>query len=277
VPDALGGSARTIRRLIDTRIGQVHVRLSQPSQTTTQPPLVMLHMTPLSSAMYDPLVPRLGADRVVIAPDRPGFGFSDQPAEPLTMAEYAAITIEVLDALGVERFDALGTHTGSVEATELAVAHPARVRSVILVAVPAYTPDELEDRRYRFAGVPAPAEDGSHLQWHWQRRFLYRQPPYDLPLLQWRLLQEFLAGGHVWWPYKAVFDYPMAERLAALRQPLLVLAPHDDLWSQTERIHRTNGLPPQARFVELPHLNLDIAYYAADEIAGLVRDFLDRG
>ena len=43
-------------------------------------------------------------------------------------------------------------------------------------------------------------------------------------------------GPNVWWPYKAVFEYPMAERLARLEQPVLVLAPHDDLWEQTERV-----------------------------------------
>jgi len=31
-------------------------------------PLVPLHMTPLSSAMYDPLLSRFGADRLALAP-----------------------------------------------------------------------------------------------------------------------------------------------------------------------------------------------------------------
>jgi pimeloyl-ACP methyl ester carboxylesterase len=264
------------RQLTSTRYGQVHVRLSgSPSAHPTRPPLVLLHMTPLSSAMYDPLLPRLGSDRLAIAPDRPGFGFSDVPSGPLSMAEYAQATLEVLDALGIERFDVLGTHTGSVEAVELASAFPSRVRTVVLVSIPAYTPAELEQRRYRLAGVPPPAVDGSHLQWHWQRRFLYRTPPYDLALFEWRLLQELLAGQNVWWPYKAVFDYPMAERLAGLVQPVLVMAPHDDLWEQTERVYLSGGLPPRARFIDLPHLGLDIAYFATDEVVELMRAFLD--
>jgi pimeloyl-ACP methyl ester carboxylesterase len=232
-------------------------------------------MTPLSGAMYEPLLPRLSGDRMVVAPDRLGFGFSDLPPRPLSMADYARSTLEVANALGIDRFDVLGTHTGSVEATELAWSQPQRVRQVALVAIPAYTPEELTERRYRLAGVPAPAEDGAHLSWHWQRRFLYRTPPFDMPLFQWRLLQELLAGRHSWWPYQAVFDYPMAERLASLQQAVLVLAPHDDLWTQTDRIRRAGGLPPRAQFVDLPHLNLDIAYSAPDEVAALVRRFLD--
>lgn len=272
MPDTLSapGTPSTRRQIIQTRFGQVHVRLAgAPASSRT--PLVLLHMTPLSSAMYDPLLPLLGQDRLVIAPDRLGFGFSDLPPRQLSMADYAECTVDVLDALELSHADVVGTHTGSVEATELAWARPARVRRVGLVGVPAYTPAELEQRRYRFGGPPAPAEDGSHLAWHWQRRFLYRSPPWDLPLLQWRLVQELLAGPRGWWPYAAVFEYPMAERLAALQQPVLVLAPHDDLWEQTRRAE----LPRGARFVELAHLGLDIAYYAPAEVAQHLRAFLD--
>jgi pimeloyl-ACP methyl ester carboxylesterase len=262
------------RQIVQTRFGQVHVR-STGADAHARTPLVLLHMTPLSSAMYDPLLPLLGRDLLVIAPDRLGFGYSDLPPRQLSMAEYALSTLDVLDALGVGQFDVLGTHTGSVEATELAWTVPERVRRVGLVAVPAYSARELEERQYRFAGVPEPAEDGSHLAWHWQRRFLYRTPPYDLGLFQWRLIQELLAGPHVWWPYAAVFAYPMAERVAALRQPLLVLAPHDDLFEQTRRAQQDGTLPPQARFVDLPHLSLDIAYATPREVADLLLAFLD--
>jgi pimeloyl-ACP methyl ester carboxylesterase len=230
-------------------------------------------MTPLSAAMYDPLLPRLGKDRLVVAPDRLGFGFSDLPPRPLEMAEYAQSTLDTLDALKIERFDVLGTHTGSVEATELAWSTRGRVRKVCLVAIPSYTPEELEQRRYRLSGIPEPDEGGAHLAWHWRRRFLYRSPPFDLPLFHWRLLQELLAGRQGWWPYQAVFGYPMAERLKALQQPVLVLAPHDDLWEQTDRVRRSGGLPARARFVELAHLNLDISYYATSEVADLLRGF----
>ncbi len=252
----------------------MHLRLAG-TPTADALPLVLLHMTPLSSAMYDPLLARLSGDRLVVAPDRLGFGFSDRPPRPLDIAEYARATLDALDGLQIETFDVFGTHTGSVEATELAWAYPARVRRVGLVAIPAYTPHELEQRRYRLAGVPPPAEDGSHLDWHWKRRFLYREQPYDLALFQWRLVQELLGGQDVWWPYQAVFNYPMAERLAAIRQSVLVLAPHDDLFEQTDRVRQAGGLPAKTRFVDLPHLSLDIVYYAADEVAGLVRDFVD--
>jgi pimeloyl-ACP methyl ester carboxylesterase len=273
-PGSVGADIR--RALVPTRLGQVHVRMSGAATSGgDRSPLVLLHMTPMSSAMYDALLPLFGTDRLVVAPDRPGFGFSDLPDHPPSIADYAVATLDALDALGVERFDVLGTHTGSVEAVQLADAYPDRVRKIVLVGIPAYTPQELQERAYRLAGVPSPVEDGAHLAWHWRRRFLYRTPPFDLPLFQWRLIQELLGGPNVWWPYRAVFEYPMAERLARVRQPVLVLAPHDDLWEQTERVHASGGLPRLGRFVDLPHLGLDIAYYATAEVFTLVREFLD--
>jgi hypothetical protein len=68
----------------------------------------------------------------------------------------------------------------------------------------------------------------------------------------------------------------MAERLAQLAQPVLILAPHDDLWEQTRRIATSGGLPSRGRFVELPRLGLDVAYYATDEIFRLVSEFLEQ-
>lgn len=253
----------------------MHVRIAGHYSSIDRPPLVLLHMTPLSAAMYDPLLPRLGQERVVVAPDRLGFGFSDFPTQPLTMADYAQATLDVVDTLEIDRFDVLGAHTGAVEATELAWSQPERVRKVALLAIPAYTPEELEQREYRLSDSPPPAEDGSHLAWHWKRRFLYREPPLDLPLMQWRLLQELLAGQKLWWPYRAVFSYPMAERLAQLEQPLLVLAPHDDLWEQTDRLRRSGGLPPGTQFVDLPQLGVDITLEAPDQVASLVQTFLN--
>jgi pimeloyl-ACP methyl ester carboxylesterase len=58
----------------------------------------------MSGAMYDPLLPRLSGDRLAVAPDRLGFGFSDLPPRPLSMAEYAQSTLDVAHALGIEQF-----------------------------------------------------------------------------------------------------------------------------------------------------------------------------
>ena len=59
-----------MRHLVATRHGQMHVRVSPGSGK----PLLALHMSPLSGAMWVRLMDRLS--RPVIAPDRIGFGFA---------------------------------------------------------------------------------------------------------------------------------------------------------------------------------------------------------
>jgi pimeloyl-ACP methyl ester carboxylesterase len=257
------------RQIHPTRHGQVHARLA--GQPGHQPALVLLHMSPVSGAMYEPVMTALAQHRLVLAPDRLGFGASDKPAAPLDMPQYAESTLDLLDALAVAEFDVLGTHTGAVEAIELATRWPSRVRKLVLVALPVFTPQEVATRKERFFRPPPPAEDGSHLQWHWQRRFLFRQPPWDLPLLQWRLIEELIAAPALEQAYFAVYDYPTAERLTSITQPLLVLAPHDDLIEITRRARPLP--PPHAQYVDLPDMGLDLFAYHRDAVVGLLSRF----
>src|SRR5580704_19625758 len=47
---------------------------------TTAPVVLLLHGFPASSFMFRELIPRLASDYRVIAPDLPGFGFTEVPA-----------------------------------------------------------------------------------------------------------------------------------------------------------------------------------------------------
>jgi len=255
------------RSLVDTSLGQVHVRVSEgPGR-----PLLALHMSPLSSEMWIPLMERL--ERPIVAPDRLGFGFSDPPPRDLTMDEYATATLEAFDSIHPGgRFDVLGEHTGSVEA--IAVAHlvPDRVRKVGLIAVPNYTEEE---RKVRLAtrGTPpvAPDLEGSHFETLWQRRLDYRTPPYDFEHLHRLTVQELTSAGP-YRAYRAVFSYPTAERLADLPVPAVVFAPRDDLSEQTARSRSLLG--PGSTYVDLPDLALDLFHEAPDRMSALIAEHL---
>lgn len=255
------------RHLVDTRFGQMHLLASMG----VGDPLVALHMSPLSARMWLPLMERL--DRPVIAPDRLGFGCSDPPSEELDMDGYAAATLDALAAMQIEGFDLLGEHTGSVEAVALSHSVPDRVGRIGLVAVPAYTGEEIDERRSRrvVPTVMAPTEDGSHLKAIWDRRLSSRQPPFDLDLLH-RLTVDELRSAGPHRAYRAVFAYPMLERLRELDRPVVVFAPHDDLAAQTERARA--HLPPGSVYIDLDDLTLDVFETATDRMAALVRQHL---
>jgi len=257
---------RIRRRIVQTPFGQVHVRSTEAGGL----PLLLLHMTPLSGAMFEALMEEMGGERSLIAPDRLGYGASDAPRRELTMEEYAKSTLAVLDAYGHKRADILGIHTGSTEAIELAFAAPNRFRRVGVIAIPLFDEAELLERRMKRAVPPSPpSEDGSHLLEVWRRRFLLRRPPYDLPYLQWTVVEELQARPYAGLAYKAVYSYPMAARLKALTRPLIVFAAHDDAMIQTERSR--SFLPANATYIDLPDLQLDIFHVKVKEMSNLLR------
>jgi pimeloyl-ACP methyl ester carboxylesterase len=240
------------RRLVDTSLGQVQVRCKEGVGR----PLLMLHMSPRSSRMFDATQRLL--DRPAYALDRLGYGFSDAPSKQvLSIEEYAQNVLEVADGLGLEgQFDVLGVHTGALEAIELAHLASARIRRIAIVALPVFTDVERRELMQKFASLRVvPEEDGAHLIKAWKARFQFREPPYDLADVQRRFVDYVLAP----WPgqgYAAVFAYDAEPRVRTLPVPLVVFAPNDDI---AEITARSKPLVPKGTvWVDLPEFGVDL-------------------
>ncbi|MCS7001854.1 MAG: alpha/beta hydrolase, partial [Dehalococcoidia bacterium] len=88
------------RAYIDNVYGQLHYRYAFPERPTARP-LICFHLSPGSGRMYAPLLAAMAIDRVALAPDTPGFGESDPPPAPPTIADYAHAMDVFLDSLGL--------------------------------------------------------------------------------------------------------------------------------------------------------------------------------
>jgi len=113
----------------DTPLGQVHYRSAGARDGT---PLLLLHQTASSSAMFEPLMEALGGEFWLLAPDTPGFGGTPRPAEQASIALYARCVRGFLDAMSVSRCMVFGHHTGASIAVQLAHDAPERVLRLAL-------------------------------------------------------------------------------------------------------------------------------------------------
>ena len=103
------------------------------------PPMVHLHGTNTSSLSHLMLLgPSVGTRSYLV--DRPGFGLSDPGSfRPGAFREYAVSFVgDVLDALGLDSTHLVGASGGGIWATWYALAHPERVRGLVMLgSVPA--------------------------------------------------------------------------------------------------------------------------------------------
>ncbi len=96
-------------------------------------PLLMHSGLWADAALWRPMLPYLPGYQV-IAFDPPGVGRSGMPSLPLTMSDLATVGTAVLDQLGVGSAHVLGASFGGAVAQQMAVCHPDRVRSLVLVS-----------------------------------------------------------------------------------------------------------------------------------------------
>jgi pimeloyl-ACP methyl ester carboxylesterase/alkylhydroperoxidase family enzyme len=98
------------------------------------PVLLLLHGFPTSSHQYRGLIERLSDKYRVIAPDLPGFGFSDAPDAATfayTFDHLAEIMQGFVDTLGLTRYAIYVFDYGAPVGFRLALAHPERIAALI--------------------------------------------------------------------------------------------------------------------------------------------------
>ena len=100
----------------------------------TAPTILLLHGFPTSSHMFRNLIPALGDRYHVVAPDLPGFGFSDAPDRNrfrYTFEHLAEVIASFTDAIGLKSFAIYVFDYGAPVGFRLALARPERITAII--------------------------------------------------------------------------------------------------------------------------------------------------
>ena len=101
---------------------------------TDAPVVLLLHGFPTSSFQYRELIPRLADKYRVIAPDLPGFGFTEVPERrryKYTFDALAHTIQEFTDVLGLNRFAMYVFDYGAPTGFRLAMARPERITAIV--------------------------------------------------------------------------------------------------------------------------------------------------
>jgi haloacetate dehalogenase len=104
------------------------------------PPLMLLHGYPQTHVIWHKIAPSLTRDFTVVAPDLRGYGDSGKPDGGADHAGYAKRTmaqdqVELMAALGFERFAFVGHDRGARVGHRLALDHPERVSRLALLDI----------------------------------------------------------------------------------------------------------------------------------------------
>jgi len=100
----------------------------------TAPAVLLLHGFPTSSHMFRDLIPALADRYHVVAPDLPGFGFSDAPDRKrfrYTFENLAKVIDRFTQTIALERYAIYVFDYGAPVGLRLALAHPERITAII--------------------------------------------------------------------------------------------------------------------------------------------------
>lgn len=270
--------AKTIRQFVDGRYGQVHLRKTLP-ESTAFAPLICLHMFPQSGRNFQPLLEAASADRLIIAPDFPGYGESAPPPDPISAADYAASIWDVIDALDLidahGQVDLFGIHAGAKLAVEVARQRPDHVNRIVLSSAAILNAEELENLRSMFTPIPLD-EDGTRFRTLWQILIANRGKGMSYEMMS-RSLAEMLRGGEGYeWGHHAVFEYnkEFPEAIASLPHPIALLNPGDDLKEMTPR---TASYIQNGELFEFPEWEQGFLEVNADDVWKVIAQILAKG
>jgi pimeloyl-ACP methyl ester carboxylesterase len=258
------------------------------------PTVLLLHGFPSSSRMWEPLLPLLADKYHLIAPDYPGFGHSSAPSPSsfeYTFDNLARVMDELTTRLGITSYVLFMQDYGGPIGFRMALAHPERVRAIIVQnavaheqglsplwearkkywADPAHELANLkanftsfEATRQRHIGSSPHPDRYDPDTWSDEYAFLTRPGQADI---QTTLFLDYRTN---------VASYPRWQNwLRKLQPPTLVV------WGKYDPSFTVAGATAYAGDVPKAEIHiLDAGHFALDEatdqIAPLVRDFLER-
>lgn len=220
------------------------------------PPLVLVHGLGMSSQSFLPVLPYLARDFHVFAPDLPGCGDSDKPAEVFGVPQLVDSLVLWLDAVGLEQAIFVGHSLGGQLVCQLAGTYPERVGRAVLVAP---TPDPSSPTAWQKA--LRLAVDGL----------------YEPTSLIVSATRDYLKANpsRMWRTLKYALRSDVERRAATVQAPTLVIRGERDPVVTGPWVRRLASIIPNASVHEIPDGTHGLPAQSPEPLADLILEFSD--
>ncbi len=248
---------------------------------------VLLIMGFIMNAMaWAPQVEALAPQYRVITLDNRGCGRSAQPPGPYSMREMVADTAAVLNAAGVESAHVIGVSMGGMIAQQFVLAHPERVRSLILMATTpggphSYGYEEMRENARLTDGVTSieeamtPERMAEFALQVFTPEFLQTQGAGFAQMLG-SMMQFPSTLDGMRGQMAAIAGHDVYDRLPEIRVPTLVLTGSDDVMVDARNAPLIAQRIPGAQLREFPGLRHGFTAERPDEVNAAILEFLAR-
>ena len=219
------------RRVTHLHVDGMSIRVyssSGPPSASPRPAFLLLHGIGMSHRYFSRLHDRLAEVADVHAIDLPGYGANTKPGRDLSVADNADLIAATATIMGVDRFAVIGHSMGVQFAVEIALRHPLRVRSLVLIG-PVVDPERRTLRQ--------------------QAGRLAADTLAEAPDINAVVFTDYVRCGIPWYlnQLRDMLSYPIEDRIGLVPVPVLIMrGVHDpiatDAWCRTLAA-RAGGAP----------------------------------
>jgi 2-hydroxy-6-oxonona-2,4-dienedioate hydrolase len=252
----MGDAAAAWARWRRAKVGRWSVRYREAG---LGPPVVLVHGLAISADYWYRNGPPLAALGLrVMAPDLPGFGWTDGPSRGLTVTEQAEAVLRWADARGIGRAVYVGHSLSCQSVLELAARAPERVAGLVLAAP---------------TGDPRPG------RWWRETVGLLLDGLRESPALYPIVAQAYLAAGPVRYArtWASALRHDPWPALRRVRAPGLVVSGADDpIVSPAICADFARGFAAGGRCLVVPDAAHAVIFDRPDAFNGAVLDFVSR-
>lgn len=214
----------------------------------------------------------------VIRFDNRGIGQTIAPDSPYTIKQMATDTAALLDYLNISQVHLVGHSMGGQIAQELALAHPQKIQSLILLSSWAKGDDKFNSLIELFGDLTKKLDGTLYqrviLPWLFTDTF-YSTPEVMAQLLEWIENQPFPPTPHgLYHQSRAILGNDTSDRLAHIHCPTLVMVGKEDLITPVKFSQQLAQGIPHAELAILDQGGHAFVVESGDTVAQVMLDFL---